>query len=148
MALAYKGLEAESVLIEYSDRTLVQQVSGQGLVPVLEEDGVVVHDSHAILRHLEERHPDAPLFPPGPAQQAELDVFLEWFDHVWKIAPKAIEAELGNTPPDAGRRTPVASRSSRATCNATSTCSSSCSPAATTSWATRSRLLTLLPSLF
>ncbi|MEJ7789157.1 MAG: glutathione S-transferase family protein [Thermoleophilaceae bacterium] len=103
LALAYKGLEAESVLIEYSDRTLVQQVSGQGLVPVLEEDGVVVHDSHAILRHLEERHPDAPLFPPGPAQQAELDVFLEWFDHVWKIAPNAIEAELGNTPPDAGR---------------------------------------------
>ena len=102
MALACKGLEVHSVVIDYADRSLVQKVSGQGLVPVIDEDGVVVHGSQAILRHLEERHPDPPLFPPGPAQRGELDVFLEWFDNVWKVAPNAIEAELGKGGPDTG----------------------------------------------
>jgi glutathione S-transferase len=39
LALAHKRLGAEPVWIEYSDRSLVEQVSGQGLVPVLDYDG-------------------------------------------------------------------------------------------------------------
>jgi glutathione S-transferase len=35
LALAYKGLEVESVVISYEDRSPVVEVSGQGLVPVL-----------------------------------------------------------------------------------------------------------------
>jgi glutathione S-transferase len=97
LALAHKGLEAESVWIDYSDRSEVERVSGQGLVPVIEENGTVVSDSLAILRHLEDRHPDPPLFPPEPARGAELDVFLDWFDRVWKLAPNAIEAEPSRT---------------------------------------------------
>lgn len=103
LALAHKGLEVESVVIDYSDRTPVREVSGQDLVPVLDENGVVVNDSHAILRHLEERHPDPPLFPADPARRAEIDVFLDWFDRVWKVAPNAIEAQLGEVPPDEAR---------------------------------------------
>src|SRR4051812_49667917 len=68
LTLAYKGLEAESVWIEYSDRSLVEQVSGQGLVPVIEYDGQVVADSMEIVRFLEVRHPDPPLFPSDPAR--------------------------------------------------------------------------------
>jgi glutathione S-transferase len=94
LALAHKGLEAESVWIDYSDRSEVEAVSGQGLVPVIEDDGTVVNDSLAILRHLEDRHPDPPLFPPN---RAELDVFLDWFDRVWKVAPNAIEADPSRT---------------------------------------------------
>ena len=45
LALGHKGLEAESVLIEYSDRSPVIEVSGQGLVPVIEDGGEVVADS-------------------------------------------------------------------------------------------------------
>ena len=97
LALAHKGLEAESVWIEYSDRSEVERVSGQGLVPVIDDDGTVVSDSLAILRHLEERHPDPPLFPADPARRAELDVFLDWFDRVWKVAPNAIEADPSRT---------------------------------------------------
>lgn len=93
LALAEKGLEAESVWIEYSDRSLVERVSGQGLVPVIEDDGEVVCDSLAILRHLDERHPHPRLFPADPVRRAELDVFLDWFDLVWKVAPNAIEAD-------------------------------------------------------
>ena len=98
LALAEKGLEAEPVWIDYADRSPVIEASGQGLVPVLEEDGTVVADSLAILRHLEQRHPHPPLFPADDARRAELDVFLGWFDRVWKLAPNAIEADPASAP--------------------------------------------------
>ncbi len=94
LALAHKGLEVESVVIDYSDRTQVEEVSGQELVPVIDDDGEVIPDSTAILRHLEDRYPDPPLFPSEPARRAELDVFLDWFNESWKNAPNAIELEL------------------------------------------------------
>jgi glutathione S-transferase len=101
LALAHKGLEAESVLIDYSDRSPVQAVSGQDLVPVIEDDGEVVNDSRAILAHLEARRPDAPLFPADPARRAEVEVFGDWFERVYKVAPNAIEDELQKAAPDA-----------------------------------------------
>ena len=71
--------------IGFWDRSKVEEVSGQGLVPVIEHDGAVVTDSLAILRHLEERHPEHPLFPADPRGAWRLDVFLDSFDHVWKV---------------------------------------------------------------
>lgn len=94
LALAHKGLQAESVVIDYDDRSQVEEVSGQGLVPVIDDDGEVVADSLRILRHLEERYPDQPLFPADPTRRAEVDVFLEWFNGVWKNSPDTIEMEL------------------------------------------------------
>ena len=103
LALAHKGLEVESVVIDYDDRSAVVEVSGQGLVPVIVDDGEVVADSTAILRHLEQRYPDPPLFPSDPARRAELGVFLEWFNEVWKEAPNAIEEELEKPEADQDR---------------------------------------------
>lgn len=103
LALAHKGIAAESVLIDYANRALVEAVSGQGLVPVIEDSGRVVSDSVAILRHLDERYPDAPLFPAEDPRRAELDVFIEWFERVYKSAPNAIEAELERPQPDQER---------------------------------------------
>lgn len=100
LALAHKGLEVESVWIEYSDRSPVEEVSGQGLVPVLVDGERVVFDSPVILRYLEERSPEPPLFPSDPARRAELDVFVDWFNQVWKVWPNAIEAELGQPEPN------------------------------------------------
>jgi len=42
LALAYKGVEVESVWVEPDDREPVEQVSGQPLVPVIEEVAVSV----------------------------------------------------------------------------------------------------------
>jgi glutathione S-transferase len=103
LALAHKGLEVESVVITYDDRSPVVDVSGQGLVPVLVDGDEVIPDSVRILRHLEARWPDPPLFPRDPARRAELDVFLDWFNRVWKLAPNAIEAELESEAPDERR---------------------------------------------
>src|SRR3954454_13471639 len=86
LALAHKGLTAEPVWIDYSDCSPVQAVSGQPLVPVLVDDnGAVVPDSVAIMRHIDGEGP--PLFGPP-----EVDLFVEWFNEVWKIPPNAIEA--------------------------------------------------------
>ncbi len=100
LALAYKDIEAQSILIEYSNRKPVEAISGQGLVPVIEDAGAVIHDSVAIMRHLDRRTPDPPLFPQDPACRAGVDVFIGWFEHVYKAAPNAIEAELEKDAPD------------------------------------------------
>jgi glutathione S-transferase len=94
LALAHKGIEAQSILIEYSNRAPVEAVSGQPLVPVIEDGGEVIPDSVAIIRHLEARTPEPALFPADPARRAEVDVFIEWFERVYKRAPNAIEEEL------------------------------------------------------
>ncbi len=103
LALAHKGLEVESVVIDYAHREQVMRASGQPLVPVIDDDGTVVADSRRILRYLERTRPEPPLFPADAAARAEFDVFLDWFDEVWKLAPNAIEAELERSEPDRER---------------------------------------------
>jgi glutathione S-transferase len=100
LAAAFKGLELEHVDVPPDDRSAVEAASGQRLVPVLDDEGWIVSDSTAILRHLEERFPEPALFPREPARRAELDVFLDWFDRVWKRPPNAIDAELDRAEPD------------------------------------------------
>jgi glutathione S-transferase len=100
LALAHKRLEVEVVEVDRADRSLVRRVSGQDLVPVIEENGRTVFDSTAILRHLEVGHPDPPLFPLGPARREEVDVFLDWFDGVWKRHPNLIFGEEAGRNPE------------------------------------------------
>lgn len=102
LALAHKGLNAEPIEVDPADRSEVIRVSGQELVPVAEFDGEIVADSPAILRRIEELHPEQPLWPATPARRAELDVFIDWFNRVWKIAPNAIAAGL-----ESGDRTSI-----------------------------------------
>ena len=94
LALAHKGLATEPVMIDWNDRGPVEEVSGQSLVPVIEDDGHVVADSTRILSYLEERYPDPPLYPADPARRAEVEVFIDWFNEVWKRSPNAIDDAL------------------------------------------------------
>lgn len=94
LALAHKGLEVESVSIDPADRAPLREVSGQDLVPVLVDGEQVVTDSTRILHHLEVRFPDPPLFPADPARAAEVEVFLDWFNRVWKREPNLITDAL------------------------------------------------------
>ena len=103
LALAHKGLAVESIVVDPKDRSLVREVSGQDLVPVIDEDGTVVTDSMRIVRHLEARHPDPPLYPADPARRAEMLVFVDWFDRVWKRPPNVIYDEMKKPVPDEAR---------------------------------------------
>jgi glutathione S-transferase len=94
LALAYKGLAVESVEIDPADRSPVRAVSGQDLVPVLVEGDTVVNDSARILRHLEARFPEPPLFPEARAARAEVELFIDWFNRAWKREPNLIAEAL------------------------------------------------------
>jgi glutathione S-transferase len=92
LGLAYKGLAVEWVDVPTEDRSEVVRMSGQELVPVLDDAGRVVTDSEAILRYLEGRNPEPSLWPREPARRAEADVFVDWFNRLWKRAPNLIAA--------------------------------------------------------
>ena len=107
LALAFKGMPVEWVEVDPADRSPVRELSGQDLVPVLQTDqNEVIVDSMRIVAWLEARRPDPPLWPADPARRAEVDVFVEWFNRVWKMPPNAIEAELAARSPTARRSTP------------------------------------------
>jgi maleylpyruvate isomerase len=103
LAAGHKGVGIEWVDVDPADRSEVERVSGQPLVPVLVEGGRVVVDSSEILRYLEDRIPEPPLFPADRARRAEVDVFLDWFNRVWKRPPNEIDAERRKETPDQGR---------------------------------------------
>src|SRR5215831_15113106 len=48
-----------------------------GLVPVIEDDGFVVWDSHAILRYLAARHGAERFWSDDPAQRSQWDRWME-----------------------------------------------------------------------
>jgi glutathione S-transferase len=100
LAAAFKGVAVEWLEVPYDDRAAVEAVSGQRLVPVLVDDGLVLPDSPAILRWLEEQHPEPPLWPLERRQRAEADVFVDWFNHVWKRAPNLLYDEVTKPAPD------------------------------------------------
>lgn len=100
LALAHKRLDVEVVQVDRGDRSLVRRVSGQDLVPVIEEDGRTVFDSTEILRHLEAHHPFPPLFPHDQPRREEMEVFLDWFNGVWKRPMNQIFQEEAGASPD------------------------------------------------
>jgi glutathione S-transferase len=93
LAAGHKGLEIEWVDVDPDDRSPIEAVSGQTLVPVLVDGDTVLFDSPLILDWLEERFPEPPLYPSDPAGRAEVQVFVDWFNKVWKRPPNLIADE-------------------------------------------------------
>jgi len=100
LAAGHKGLEIEWVDVDPDDRSVLEQLSGQSLVPVLVDGDDVVSDSPVIVALLEARHPDPPLFPADEARRAEVELFIDWFNRLWKRPPNLIADELLKPSPD------------------------------------------------
>jgi glutathione S-transferase len=100
LALGHKGLTADWVDVDPADRSEVERLSGQPLVPVLDLDGRILIDSTAIIEELERIQPEPRLYPAQPARRAEVEVFVDWFNRVWKRPPNELEAELNKGEPD------------------------------------------------
>jgi glutathione S-transferase len=103
LALAHKGLDAEVVMHSADDRSAVVALSGQDLFPVIEHDGRVIADSPVILEYLEALQPEPRLYPPDAARGAEMAVFIDWFNRVWKRAPNEIANALDADSADEAR---------------------------------------------
>ncbi len=103
LALGHKRVSVEWVDVDPADRSDVERVSGQPLVPVLVDGDSVVSDSTAILRYVEQLRPEPPLWPRERARRADVDVFLDWFNRVWKRPPNEIENERAGAATDERR---------------------------------------------
>jgi glutathione S-transferase len=100
LAAGHKGVEVEWVDHDPADRAALAELSGQELVPVAELDGKVIVDSMRIVEHLEALAPEPALYPAETASRARLDVFVEWFNLVWKRPPNYLDSELKKSGPD------------------------------------------------
>jgi glutathione S-transferase len=81
LALAHKGLAVETIPWRFTEKEKIG-FSGQGLVPVLVDDGRVVHDSWAIACWLEEEYPDRPSLFGGAGGRAMARFLNSWADGV------------------------------------------------------------------
>jgi glutathione S-transferase len=102
LAAGHKNVAVEWIDVDPEDRSAVEAVSGQPRVPVLELGGFVLADSPAILEWLEARHPEPSLLPREPSRRAEVRIFVDWFNRVWKRFPNEIEGQLVDAEPDPG----------------------------------------------
>ncbi len=76
IALLEKGIAYEDVIVDLPRGALrepaFRALNPFGQVPVLEDDGLVLYESIAILEYLEERHPEPALLPRGDAGRRAL----------------------------------------------------------------------------
>jgi glutathione S-transferase len=82
-----------------------------GLVPVIEEDGVTVWESNAIIRYLAARHGKGGLWPTDPAERSLGDRWMDWASTVFVPAYSDAFRGLIRTP--AERRNELAIEASR-----------------------------------
>jgi len=96
LAAGHKGVPIAWIDIDPDYRSSVEEVSGQPLVPVLIAGDEAVSDSPRILDWLEERFPTPSLLPRDPTERAEVRIFADWFNRVWKTFPNGIADGAGD----------------------------------------------------
>jgi glutathione S-transferase len=79
MALAHKGLAVETTPWRFTDKPAIA-ATGQGLVPVIEDGAMLLHDSWAIATYLEDTYPDRPSLFGGPGGRAMARFIGAWAD--------------------------------------------------------------------
>lgn len=84
-ALAHKQLEPTVIETRFADVGRIRALSGQDLVPIIQDDGRVVHDSWTIACHLDDRYPDRPSLFDGQAGRGAARFITIWADTV--LAP-------------------------------------------------------------
>ncbi len=98
IALAEKGVEFETVVIDLSDRPAwLYEKNPTGKVPVLEEDAWVLPESAVIMEYLQERYPEPPLLPADAAERAEVRLWV--WEHGRRLADDYYAVRRGEPAP-------------------------------------------------
>lgn len=71
-----------------------------GLVPLIDDDGFVLWESHAIVRYLARKHGMGTLCPTDPKMAADADRWMEWYSTTLWNFMKPIFWNLVRTPPE------------------------------------------------
>ena len=92
IALHEKGLPHDEVQIDVYSSTErspeLLQLNPFGQIPILEDEGLVIAESIAILEYLEERYPLPALMPSGPVVRATVRQLMCWSTDYWPRAWK------------------------------------------------------------
>jgi len=81
LVLKEKGLDfTMRVENDWERREAFLALNPAGVVPVLDDDGLIVADSGAICEYLEECYPQSQLIGKDPAGRAEVRRLVAWFD--------------------------------------------------------------------
>jgi len=71
-----------------------------GLVPLIDDDGFVLWESHAIVRYLARKHGLGTLCPADPQTAADADRWMEWYSTTLWNHMKPVFWNLVRTPPE------------------------------------------------
>jgi glutathione S-transferase len=71
-----------------------------GLVPTINDDGLILWESHAIVRHLSRKHGKGTLWPGDEKVLADADRWMEWYSTTLWNHMKPIFWNLVRTPPE------------------------------------------------
>ena len=89
MALRLKGIDFDVVAVDPSERSALVEATGQELSPAIEDRGIVLNDSEAILQYLDANYRDTPrLFPADRAGRNKCDAWKRELDE--RIVPTFI----------------------------------------------------------
>ncbi len=91
IALHEKSIDYESVITDlYTKKPEPEflDLNPFAQIPVLDDDGFIVAESHAILEYLEEKHPAPPLMPSELESRATVRKLMCWGTDYWPIAWK------------------------------------------------------------
>lgn len=95
VVLDEKGLDYESVEVDLKNKPqALLDRNPRGKVPVLEDDGVVLYESHIINEYLEELHPEPRLMPEAPVDRARVRLLHDWCDKDLAPVTYALVKEL------------------------------------------------------
>jgi len=76
-----------------------RKMNPMGLVPVIDDDGFVLWESHAIVRYLAAKHGAGTLWPADLRQRADADRWMDWAV-AFQTAFRAVFWGLVRTPPE------------------------------------------------
>jgi len=79
MALRHKGLEVEEIPWRFTEKEAIA-ASGQGAVPVIEDQGHTLYDSWTIASYLDEAYPDRPLLFAGEEAKTLCFFLKHWVE--------------------------------------------------------------------
>jgi len=60
------------------DEPTFRALNPNGLIPVIEDDGLVLWESHVIVRYLTAKHEAVHLYPTGAAERARREMWMDW----------------------------------------------------------------------
>nr|WP_297459625.1 glutathione S-transferase [uncultured Halomonas sp.] len=92
-----------------------RRMNPNGLVPCIEDDGLILWESNTIVRYLCAKHGQGTLYAGDPAQRAAADKWMDWTTSTFVVPFRAVFWNLVRTP--AGQRDDAAVEQGLKTCS-------------------------------